>query len=232
MPLSGLSDDDFDPYRELQLSPEAEPELIKAAFKTLAKKYHPDNFPDPSEKARAEERMRRINEAQNLIQSGRARRPSSPTPPEASQRNSLVVQDSQPTRSPAAAENSGKEKRPPSKKEMGFAPVAVALLVLVLCLVVPRFLGRDSLQKAQELEQQGRLAEALEQANVAIERDPRNGRAYLFRSALYSKLGQPERAQTDLANARGLVSTQEFEASQHDFLTPSPTPTGQPGKES
>lgn len=32
----------FDPYRTLQVVPEAEPDVIRAAFRTLARKRHPD----------------------------------------------------------------------------------------------------------------------------------------------------------------------------------------------
>lgn len=51
-------------YEILQVSPKAEPEVIQAAFKALAKKYHPDHHPD---KALAQLKMVRINEAWEVL---------------------------------------------------------------------------------------------------------------------------------------------------------------------
>lgn len=53
-----------DPYRVLQVDPSADPEVIEAAYKRLARKYHPDhNRGDRS----AEEQMKRINEAFRIL---------------------------------------------------------------------------------------------------------------------------------------------------------------------
>ncbi len=46
-----------DLYRVLQIDPEAEPEVVRAAFVCLAKKYHPDGG------SGAPERMVELNEA-------------------------------------------------------------------------------------------------------------------------------------------------------------------------
>jgi uncharacterized protein (DUF3820 family) len=62
----------------LQVQPNAEPEVIQAAYRALAKKYHPDR--DASHLAAR--RMREINEAYQRIQRGidaRSRR-EAPTP--------------------------------------------------------------------------------------------------------------------------------------------------------
>jgi curved DNA-binding protein CbpA len=51
-------------YRVLQVDPSAEPEVIEAAYRRLALKYHPDrNLGD----AQAEEQMKRINEAFRVL---------------------------------------------------------------------------------------------------------------------------------------------------------------------
>lgn len=54
---------ELDPYRELQVHPLAEPEVVDAAFRRLARKYHPDVNPAPG----AAEQMARIVEAYELL---------------------------------------------------------------------------------------------------------------------------------------------------------------------
>jgi curved DNA-binding protein CbpA len=51
-------------YRVLQVDPSAEPEVIEAAYRRLALKYHPDRN---SGDAQAEEQMKRINEAFHVL---------------------------------------------------------------------------------------------------------------------------------------------------------------------
>jgi hypothetical protein len=52
-----------DPYKILQVDSEAEEEVIEAAYKRLARKYHPDVSPDPA----SVERMVRINQAWEML---------------------------------------------------------------------------------------------------------------------------------------------------------------------
>jgi curved DNA-binding protein CbpA len=52
-----------DPYKILQVDPEAEDEVIEAAYRRLARKYHPDISPGPESQAR----MVRINQAWDLL---------------------------------------------------------------------------------------------------------------------------------------------------------------------
>jgi len=54
---------DKDYYRILQLDPAAEPEVIQAAYRGLAAKYHPDRYREPD----ATVRMQRINEAYGVL---------------------------------------------------------------------------------------------------------------------------------------------------------------------
>ena len=57
-----------DPYTVLGLSPTASNDEVKAAYRKLAKKYHPDLNPDSTE---AEKKMQELNEAYDIIISGR-----------------------------------------------------------------------------------------------------------------------------------------------------------------
>jgi curved DNA-binding protein CbpA len=52
-----------DPYKVLQVDPEAEDEVIEAAYRRLARKYHPDVAPG----AESVQRMVRINQAWELL---------------------------------------------------------------------------------------------------------------------------------------------------------------------
>ena len=58
-----------DPYRTLQVEPSAGLEAIKAAYRRLARLYHPDLNPRPE----AAERMRAINAAYRLLSDPRQR---------------------------------------------------------------------------------------------------------------------------------------------------------------
>jgi curved DNA-binding protein CbpA len=55
--------DPLDPYKTLQVDPEAEDEVIQAAYRRLARKYHPDLAANPEAAAR----MAQINAAWELI---------------------------------------------------------------------------------------------------------------------------------------------------------------------
>lgn len=189
-------DDTFDPYAELQLSPDAEPELVKAAFKALAKKYHPDRFTDPAEKKRAEARMARINEAQDLIQSGKYR----PPPPEA------PLRPEPPPPPPPQATSPNPSRKPKAEppvraKPIPTAPFVIAALFFVAITVLPGAFSSNHLNKALELERQGQYQESLEELNAAVEKTPHNRELYRHRARLWQKLGKPERAAVDLKNA-------------------------------
>ena len=62
-----MSDPHLDPYKTLQVDPEAEDEVIAAAYRRLARKYHPDVAQDPAAAAAASERMTALNAAWELI---------------------------------------------------------------------------------------------------------------------------------------------------------------------
>ncbi len=59
----------FDPYAVLQVLPNADQEVVHAAFKALALKYHPDRDATP----RAAEKMAELNRAYALLRDERGR---------------------------------------------------------------------------------------------------------------------------------------------------------------
>ena len=73
-----------DAYRILEVSPSASPEEVKAAHRDLIKVWHPDRFGgDATMQQRAEEKLKAINEAYELIRTGGngRRRPTAPGVP-------------------------------------------------------------------------------------------------------------------------------------------------------
>ena len=66
-----------DPYQVLGVDRNASTQQIKTAYRTLAKKYHPDNFDGNPLQDVAEEKMQEINEAYDFIISERERGGSS-----------------------------------------------------------------------------------------------------------------------------------------------------------
>jgi curved DNA-binding protein CbpA len=61
--------DPLDPYKTLQVDPEADPEVIQAAYRRLARKYHPDVMPGPEAAAK----MVAINRAWALLEDAGSR---------------------------------------------------------------------------------------------------------------------------------------------------------------
>ncbi len=61
-----------DPYAVLGVSPNASDDEIKRAYRELARKYHPDNYQDNPLADLAQEKMKEINEAYDMITKGRA----------------------------------------------------------------------------------------------------------------------------------------------------------------
>lgn len=68
-----------DPYKVLGVSRDATDDEIKAAYRELAKKYHPDNYADNPLADLVEEKMKEINEAYDMIRKERAAGGSSRT---------------------------------------------------------------------------------------------------------------------------------------------------------
>ena len=66
-----------DPYKVLGVSPTASDEEVKSAYRTLAKKYHPDNYADSPLADLASEKMKEINEAYDQVVNERKHRTAS-----------------------------------------------------------------------------------------------------------------------------------------------------------
>ena len=60
-----------DPYKVLNIAPTASDDEVKHAYREMARKYHPDNYHDNPLADLAQEKMKEINEAYELIQKQR-----------------------------------------------------------------------------------------------------------------------------------------------------------------
>lgn len=60
-----------DPYKILGISPTATDDEVKSAYRTLAKKYHPDNYAGSPVADLADEKMKEINQAYDTIMAQR-----------------------------------------------------------------------------------------------------------------------------------------------------------------
>lgn len=56
-----------DPYEVLGISPNATDDQVKAAYRAMARKYHPDNYADNPLSDLAQEKMQEINDAYDAI---------------------------------------------------------------------------------------------------------------------------------------------------------------------
>ena len=74
--------EELDRCRELLgVAPGASAKELKEAYRDLAKVWHPDRFShDPRLQRKAQEKLKEINEAYDLLTSGRAARPTRPAP--------------------------------------------------------------------------------------------------------------------------------------------------------
>lgn len=60
-----------DPYKVLEISPDATDEQVKEAYRKMAKKYHPDNYAGSPIADLANEKMKEVNEAYDQIMNSR-----------------------------------------------------------------------------------------------------------------------------------------------------------------
>jgi curved DNA-binding protein CbpA len=113
---------DFDPYKVLQVDPEAEDEVVQAAYRRLAQKYHPDRRPDADGVAR----MVAINAAWEVVRdpsrraaydaarSAAAPRPAAPSPhSEPATRPAAAPAQQRPGHASAPPSAAGSAQRPP-----------------------------------------------------------------------------------------------------------------------
>lgn len=61
----------MNPYEVLGVSPDADEETVKKAYRALVKKYHPDRYANSPMQETAAEKMKEINQAYDMITKGK-----------------------------------------------------------------------------------------------------------------------------------------------------------------
>lgn len=61
-------------YQIFEISPNASPDEIKNQYRFLVQAWHPDKFGSPESKARAEEKLKQINEAYAVLNDPKKRK--------------------------------------------------------------------------------------------------------------------------------------------------------------
>jgi curved DNA-binding protein CbpA len=124
------------PYEILQISEDAEIEVINAAYKSLSKKYHPDIDPSPD----SQDKMKDINWAYELLSNPETRKEwdkkhkasehaQTPKPP----RKTTKREESQVANKKTQSKKG--EKHPPKQKERIFTPGRIAALVISFAVI-------------------------------------------------------------------------------------------------
>ncbi len=190
-----------DYYSILQVSPEAEPEVIKLAYKALAKKYHPDKCSMPDR----EERMQRINEAYEVLGDPlrRANYDRSRPSPEPAEVPSL-----KPDKVPPASVST--PAADPEKARMRLGQLFLGSILLVaICFGLQSLWGYHGRQQAAESYEAGRFEECVRLVSRSIDGGSRDASNFLLRARCFNRLEQPEQALVDLDNALGLGAAAE-----------------------
>jgi len=197
-------------YEALGLKPGASLVEIKAAYRELAKTWHPDRFMgDGQKKQQAEEKLKAINVAYDYLvehypaNSRREPERDRPTP------------TPRPSRAPAPS-SAPPPPRPAAKTHVtsrgGGAEVAY--------------------QRGAEAAQARNYAEAIEYFGMAIRLNPDYAEAYRHRGFVYSVMGLELGAEADLRRAKELEMMQATRpptsAAENPFAAPPPPPPRSP----
>jgi len=221
----------MNPFDVLELSPDASPEDIKAAYHRLAKQWHPDRYTGAA-KVEAEERFRELAEAFSTLK-------------DPGKRLALVQQ--MPKAAPAAASTRTQEKgAEPSQErtpedwaamakeafEAGRADQAQALIQYAIRLDKSKPQYHALL--ATYLEQGGGdLRAAVKALESAVRLAPRDVESHLRLAAHFQTLGMAARAQRHLQTAREIAPNhpklRQAPPGGGKGVKPAPTP-GKKGK--
>ncbi|MFC6996636.1 tetratricopeptide repeat protein [Rufibacter roseus] len=198
-------------YHTLGLSPNATAAEIKAAYKRLALKFHPDKNPG---NVRAEEQFKLVNEAYQVLSNPR-RRATYDLQRQYEQQQRQAQAYSNPryhhTRSPAGYRERYYRQRPQQKANFSKRDIQIVLgvVLLALLLALGLKLGWDHLvysrvvEQAQEAELTGQWEQAQEAYSTVLEYKPELQEMRIKRAAL--RLQQLNDAQGALSDYSWLI---------------------------
>ena len=197
-------------YQLLQVDPTAEQEVIEAAYRRLAQKYHPDT----NKAANAAERMKKINLAYETLHD----------PVKRAEYDQLrAVTKQAPAPQPAATEHATTEAQPKIKaspqhkaKSSGRSTTAILAVVAVLALVTAliALLSRPNnqsspaetpvsgdaathLSQGAQYLQDDKLSEAIAEFEAAVKLDPKSIEGHFRLGNAYFEQGQLDKAATE-----------------------------------
>lgn len=183
-------------YERLNLKIGASIAEVKAAYRTLAKRWHPDQFSDLEQKKQAEEELKKINDAYQKIKAFLAENPSSqtePNSPPGDRPNSASTTYHSPSESSSAQ----------TRIYTSGASAAEAFY-----------------QAGADLTKAGKYEEAIAHFSSAIKLNPNYAEAYRHRGFVYSLMGLELGAESDLRKAKELGLTRQSRASQPNPSAP------------
>lgn len=169
-------------YEILKLKPNALPEEVKQAYRDLAMVWHPDRFPadNPRLKEKAQEELKRINAAYEVIKSHQFSYSANTKSPTADTKNDR-----------ASATN----PKPPNSTD-----------------------AKTYYEQGMEQAKRGKYKEAIADFLRAILINPNYAEAYKYRGIAHSKVGDNQKAISDLKQAANLYLKQGNTNNYQDVL--------------
>lgn len=198
-------------YRILQVDPDADQEVIEAAYRRLAQKYHPD----VSESPHAAERMKKINVAYETLRDPIKR---AAYDQQLAESRSAAAQKARTWLAPAET-TSPETPRKRATRRIPALLAAAALLVVAIAVVV--FLSQKQpstqpspsapgdvathLAQGRQLLEQGKLNEAIAEFQLALRLDANSVEAHFQLGNAYFQQGKLEEAAKEFQKAVDLA---------------------------
>ena len=129
-PVAGEGFPDFDLYEQIEVSPNASSDVIQAAYRRLARRYHPDSSTDPDAA-----RMVKINIAFKTLSSAELRRAYDmwrADPQRTDQSGGDPTRSRQSSRSDARRQQHGAPRTVRSERPSGVSPSVLVVLAIVV----------------------------------------------------------------------------------------------------